>query len=120
MKRPPNGRGNIGRYGETISKRGQTCLFNRAGKMVSLSRSRVSPLPRRGAMRGACDAMIREDISSPRAIAAILRSHALRGLPRKITADWVRDEPENVWARYWYDFIRAHQYYFFLSNRNFG
>ena len=40
-------------------------------------------------------------------------------LPRKITSDWVKDEPENPWARYWYDFIRAHQYFFlfFFSHR---
>jgi len=36
-----------------------------------------------------------------------LRLKRLRN--RKITSDWLKDEPENVWARYWYDFIREHQ-----------
>ena len=36
-----------------------------------------------------------------------LRLKRLRN--RKITSDWLKDEPESAWARYWYDFIRAHQ-----------
>ena len=27
---------------------------------------------------------------------------------RKLS-DWLREEPDNPWAKYWYDFIRAHQ-----------
>ena len=37
------------------------------------------------------------------------RGAMLRGLPRKITSDWLREEPDNPWADYWYNFIREYQ-----------
>ncbi len=36
-----------------------------------------------------------------------LRLKRLRN--RKITGDWLREEPDNPWADYWYNFIREYQ-----------
>ena len=36
-----------------------------------------------------------------------IENHKARNL--KISSDWLREEPNNPWAKYWYDYIRLYQ-----------
>ena len=35
--------------------------------------------------------------------------HGKRQRNLKISSDWLREEPDNLWAKYWYDYIRMYQ-----------